>query len=215
VTFSDAFATGSSIMPQKKNPDVAELTRGKTGRVYGHLMGLLTVMKGLPLTYNSDMQEDKQALFDTVDTVEAVLGVLPPALTSLTFNTKRMLAAASADFSLATDAADLLAKRGVPFREAHEVVGKLVRTCADAGRDFSDLSVEEWAEVHPIFGEEWPPLTAAESVAARDIPGGTAPNRVRAALGSAMDRMGDVRAWHAREAERMANVMRRDSTGPE
>jgi argininosuccinate lyase len=215
VIFADAFATGSSIMPQKKNPDVAELTRGKTGRVYGHLMGMLTVMKGLPLTYNSDMQEDKQALFDTVDTVEAVLGVLPPALTSLTFNTKRMLAAASADFSLATDAADLLAKRGVPFREAHEVVGKLVRTCADAGRDFSDLSVEEWAEVHPIFGEEWPPLTAAESVAARDIPGGTAPNRVRAALGSAMDRMGDVRAWHAREAERMANVMRRDSTGPE
>ena len=145
MTFDDAFATGSSIMPQKKNPDVAELTRGKTGRVYGHLIGMLTVMKGLPLTYNSDMQEDKQALFDTVDTIEAVLGVLPPALQSLTFNTERMAAAAAADFSLATDAADLLAKRGVPFREAHEVVGHLVKTCIDSGRNFEDLTVEEWA----------------------------------------------------------------------
>jgi argininosuccinate lyase len=214
VTFSDAFATGSSIMPQKKNPDVAELTRGKTGRVYGHLMGLLTVMKGLPLTYNSDMQEDKQALFDSVDTVDAILGVLPPALASLTFHTDRLLAAATADFSLATDAADLLAKRGVPFREAHEVIGRLVRQCTDAGRDFSDLTDQEWAEVHPVFADERPPLTAEESVAARDIPGGTAPNRVRTALGAAMDRLGDVRAWHAREDERMANVMRRGSSGP-
>ena len=197
VTFDDAFATGSSIMPQKKNPDVAELTRGKTGRVYGHLIGMLTVMKGLPLTYNSDMQEDKQALFDTVDTIEAILGVLPPALQSLTFNTERMAAAAAADFSLATDAADLLAKRGVPFREAHEVVGHLVKTCIDSGRNFDDLSVDEWTAVHPVFADERPPLTAAESVAARDIPGGTAPNRVRAALGAARERSSDVRAWHA------------------
>jgi argininosuccinate lyase len=215
VTFDDAFATGSSIMPQKKNPDVAELTRGKTGRVYGHLIGMLTVMKGLPLTYNSDMQEDKQALFDSVDTMQAILGVLPPALRSLTFNTERMAAAAAADFSLATDAADLLAKRGVPFREAHEVVGRLVRTCTDSGRGFEDLTVEEWAAAHPVFAEERPPLTAAESVAARDIPGGTAPNRVRAALGAARERYSDVRAWHAREDHRLANVMKRDSTGPE
>jgi argininosuccinate lyase len=215
VTFDDAFATGSSIMPQKKNPDVAELTRGKTGRVYGHLIGMLTVMKGLPLTYNSDMQEDKQALFDSVDTMQAILGVLPPALRSLTFNTERMAAAASADFSLATDAADLLAKRGVPFREAHEVVGRLVRTCTDSGRGFEDLAVEEWAAAHPVFAEERPPLTAAESVAARDIPGGTAPNRVRVALGAARERSSDVRAWHAREDQRLANVMKRDSTGPE
>ena len=215
VTFDDAFATGSSIMPQKKNPDVAELTRGKTGRVYGHLIGMLTVMKGLPLTYNSDMQEDKQALFDTVDTIEAILGVLPPALQSLTFNTERMAAAAAADFSLATDAADLLAKRGVPFREAHEVVGHLVKTCIDSGRNFDDLSVDEWTAVHPVFADERPPLTAAESVAARDIAGGTAPNRVRAALGAARERSSDVRAWHAREDQRLANVMKRDSSGPE
>jgi argininosuccinate lyase len=215
VTFDDAFATGSSIMPQKKNPDVAELTRGKTGRVYGHLIGMLTVMKGLPLTYNSDMQEDKQALFDSVDTMQAILGVLPPALRTLTFNPERMAAAAAADFSLATDAADLLAKRGVPFREAHEVVGRLVRTCTDSGRGFEDLAVEEWAAAHPVFAEERPPLTAAESVAARDIPGGTAPNRVRAALGAARERSSDVRAWHAREDQRLANVMKRDSTGPE
>ena len=213
--FDDAFATGSSIMPQKKNPDVAELTRGKTGRVYGHLIGMLTVMKGLPLTYNSDMQEDKQALFDTVDTIESILGVLPPALLSLTFNTDRMAAAAAADFSLATDAADLLAKRGVPFREAHEVVGHLVKTCIDSGRTFEDLTVVQWAEAHPVFAEERPPLTAAESVAARDIPGGTAPNRVRAALGAARERSSDVRAWHAREDQRLANVMKRNSTGPE
>ena len=127
-------------------------------------------MKGLPLTYNSDMQEDKEALFDAVDTIEAILEVLPPALQSLTFNTERMAAAAAADFSLATDAADLLAKRGVPFREAHEVVGHLVKTCIDSGRNFDDLSVDEWAAVHPVFADERPPLTAAESVAARDIP---------------------------------------------
>ena len=215
VSFDDAFSTGSSIMPQKKNADVAELTRGKTGRVYGHLVSMLTVMKGLPLTYNSDMQEDKEALFDTVDTVTQVLGILPPAVQTLTFNTERLAAAASADFSLATDAADLLARHGVPFREAHEVVGRLVRTCGEAGRTFEDLMVEEWAEVHPVFAQERPPLTAAESVAARDVPGGTAPVRVRAAAGSAQERLSDVRAWHAREDERMRLVMTRDSTGPE
>ena len=201
-------------MPQKKNPDVAELTRGKTGRVYGHLLGMLTVMKGLPLTYNSDMQEDKQALFDSVDTIEAVLCVLPAALQTLTFNTERMAAAATADFSLATDAADLLAKRGVPFREAHEVIGRLVRTCSDSGRDFTELSAAEWADVHPVFAIELPPMTAAESVAARDIPGGTAPKRVRAALGAALERVSESQAWQAREDERMGNVMRRESTGP-
>ena len=161
------------------------------------------------------MQEDKQALFDTVDTIEAILGVLPPALESLTFNTERMAAAAAADFSLATDAADLLAKRGVPFREAHEVVGHLVKTCIDSGRNFEDLTIDDWAAAHPVFAEERPPLTAAESVAARDIPGGTAPNRVRAALGAARERSSDVRAWHAREDQRLANVMKRNSTGPE
>lgn len=215
VTFDDAFATGSSIMPQKKNPDVAELSRGKTGRVYGHLIGVLTVMKGLPLTHNTDMQEDKEAIFDTVDTVEGILGVLPPALASLTYNTDRLAAAAAADFSLATDAADLLAKHGVPFREAHEVIGRLVRSCTESGRGFEDLTIAEWSAVHPAFGEERPPLTAAESVAARDVPGGPAPTRVRAALAAARDRIGEVQNWHAREDQRLANVMQRNSICPE
>ena len=215
VTFDDAFSTGSSIMPQKKNADVAELTRGKTGRVYGHLVGMLTVMKGLPLTYNSDMQEDKEALFDTVDTITKVLGILPPAIKTLTFDTDRLANAASADFSLATDAADLLARHEIPFREAHEVVGRLVRRCGDAGKSFNDLTLDEWAEVHPVFAQDRPPLTAAESVSARNVPGGTAPVRVRNAVGAALERASDLHAWHAREEERMANVMSRNSMGPE
>jgi argininosuccinate lyase len=140
VEFSDAFATGSSIMPQKKNPDVAELIRGKTGRLYGNLMAALTTMKGLPLTYNSDMQEDKEPLFDTVDTLEAVLGVLPPMLGSITFRADRMREAAGAHYSTATDLADYLVRQGLPFREAHEVVGKTVRHAISRGRELADLA---------------------------------------------------------------------------
>jgi argininosuccinate lyase len=214
VEFSDAFATGSSIMPQKKNPDVAELTRGKTGRVFGHLLGTLTVLKGLPLAYNSDMQEDKEALFDAVDTLTGVLAVLPPALRTLTFKTARMAEAAVADFSLATDAADLLAREGVPFREAHEVIGRLVGQCIAESRTFADLSDEEWAAIHPVFAKQKPPLSAMESVGARDVPGGTAPNRVAAALEQATAEIADLRAWQrARSAERAA-ILRRGSTGP-
>ena len=156
VEFSDAFSTGSSIMPQKKNPDVAELSRGKTGRVFGHLIGTLTVVKGLPLAYNSDMQEDKEALFDAVDTVTGVLAVLPPALRTMTFKTQRMADAAMADFSLATDAADLLARKGVAFRVAHEVIGKLVGQCIAENRTFAELSDEEWATIHPVFAKQSP-----------------------------------------------------------
>jgi argininosuccinate lyase len=214
VEFSDAFATGSSIMPQKKNPDVAELSRGKTGRVVGNLVGMLTVMKGLPLTYNSDMQEDKEALFDTVDTSLAVLGVLPGALRSLRFNVERLEAAATADFSLATDAADLLARNGVPFREAHEVVGRLVRDCIERGITFSDLTGEEWAAVHPVFAGEIPPLTAHESIAARDVAGGTARRRVEAALEMAAAEISQQRIWHREQGARLAAVMHRDSEGP-
>ena len=215
ISFGDAFSTGSSIMPQKKNPDVAELIRGKTGRLYGHLMALLTVMKGLPLTHNTDMQEDKEGLFDAVDTLGAILAILPPALQSITFHVDRLEAAATADFSLATDAADLLASHDVPFRGAHEVVGRLVRQCIDTGQTFSDLSADEWAAAHPVFAEQKPPLTAAESVALRDLPGGTAPRRVRTALGGATDRLSDVAAWHEREHVRLSNVLSRDSTGPD
>jgi argininosuccinate lyase len=214
VEFSDAFSTGSSIMPQKKNPDVAELSRGKTGRVFGHLMGTLTVVKGLPLAYNSDMQEDKEALFDVVDTMTGVLAVLPPALRTLTFKTERLAEAAIADFSLATDAADLLAREGVAFRVAHEVIGKLVGQCIAENRTFADLSDEEWAAIHPVFAKQKPPLTAEESVASRDVPGGTAPNRVAAALEQVTAEVAVLREWQrARSAERAA-ILRRGSQGP-
>jgi argininosuccinate lyase len=205
LELADAFSTGSSIMPQKKNPDVAELARGKTGRVYGNLVAMLTVAKGLPLTYNKDFQEDKEALFDSVDTVLATLDVLPPMIRTARWRSDRMAEAAIADFSLATDAADFLARRGVPFREAHETTGKLVAYCIAQRKTFADLTAAEWAATHPIFAAERPPLTAAESLAARDVPGGTAPNRVSAQLASARNSLAQARAHITeREADRQA-----------
>jgi argininosuccinate lyase len=202
LELSDAFATGSSIMPQKKNPDIAELARGKTGRVFGHLVGMLTVVKGLPLTFNKDFQEDKEGLFDAVDTVLAILDVFPPMLRTATFSEKNLAEAAAGDFSLATDVADTLAKNGVPFREAHEVVGRLVRYCGERAKTFADLSDDEWAEVHPLFAEKRPPMTALESVEARNVPGGTAPNRVATALVAAKERLEQERDWvSTREAK--------------
>ncbi|MFM8593088.1 MAG: argininosuccinate lyase, partial [Chloroflexota bacterium] len=189
ITLSDAFSTGSSIMPQKKNPDVAELARGKSGRVFGHLMAMLTVLKGTPLAYNKDFQEDKEALFDAVDTVLITLDVVPPMMRTATWNSTRMAEAAIADFSLATDAADLLARNGVPFREAHEVVGQLVGSCVRENRTFADLSDAEWAAIHPVFAKQRPPLQAIESVAARDVPGGTAPRQVADATAQAKGRV--------------------------
>jgi argininosuccinate lyase len=200
LELADAFATGSSIMPQKKNPDVAELVRGKTGRVYGHLMALLTVAKGLPLSYNKDFQEDKEALFDAVDTVLAVLDVLPPMLRTAHWRADRMGDAAIADFSLATDAADLLARHGVPFREAHAITGQLVRQCVASAKTFADLTNEEWASAHPIFAEERPPLTGGESLRARDVHGGTAPNRVA-------EQLSMVRAALAAERARVTQMV--------
>jgi argininosuccinate lyase len=214
LELADAFATGSSIMPQKKNPDVAELARGKTGRVYGNLIAMLTVAKGLPLTYNKDFQEDKEALFDSVDTVVATLDVLPPMIRTARWRSDRMAEAAIADFSLATDAADLLARRGIPFREAHEATGKLVAYCIDQGKTFADLSDAEWAATHPIFATERPPLTAAESLAARDVPGGTAPNRVSAQLAVARSLLAEARArLTEREANRQAMMTSQRGAG--
>lgn len=194
LELSDAFSTGSSIMPQKKNADVAELSRGKTGRVYGNLVAMLTTAKGLPMTYNKDFQEDKEALFDSVDTILATLDVLPPMIRSGKWRADRMAEAAIADFSLATDAADLLARRGVPFREAHEVTGRLVRQCIAEGKTFADLTDAEWAAVHPIFASEKPPLTAADSLRSRDMQGGTAPNRVADQVALAQRWLGEERA---------------------
>lgn len=215
VTLDDAFSTGSSIMPQKKNADIAELARGKTGRVFGHLMAMLTTTKGLPLTYNKDLQEDKEGLFDAVDTVVAVLDVVPPMLTTATFNRERLAAAAVADFSLATDAADLLAREGVPFREAHGVVGRLVASCLERGISFAELSNDEWQAAHPVFGQQRPPLDAATSVASRDVAGGTAPGRVRDALNQSEREIDDVRTWWQGASATMDRVMQtRDRVQP-
>jgi argininosuccinate lyase len=183
VEFADAFATGSSIMPQKKNPDVAELIRGKSGRLYGNLVAVLTTMKGLPLAYNSDMQEDKEPFFDSVDTLEAILTVLPPLLASLTFRVDRMRAAAGQNFATATDLADYLVRKGVPFREAHEVVGRVVRHALDTGKTLEGVSLDELRRFSDRFGADVAAALSVEgSLRARATTGGTAPDAVRRAL---------------------------------
>jgi len=183
VEFSDAFATGSSIMPQKKNPDVAELIRGKSGRLYGNLLAVLTTLKGLPLAYNSDMQEDKEPFFDSVDTLDALLGVLPPMLSSLTFRTERMRRAAGEDFSTATDLADYLVRRGLPFRHAHAVVGRVVRHALDRNKALEDLTVRELRRFSVLIRDDVKhAITVDASLRARAVTGGTAPAAVRRAL---------------------------------
>ena len=178
IRLSDEFTTGSSIMPQKRNPDFAELARGKTGRVYGNLMGLLTVLKGLPLTYNRDLQEDKEGFFDTVDTLIATLDVFQGMLKGMTLNSDRVSRIAGESFVLATDLADYLVGKGVPFREAHGTMRELCEYCETQGKEFLDLTLEEFRQFSPQFDGEVYQVTAASSAAARDNPGGTAPNRV-------------------------------------
>ena len=186
VEFSDAFATGSSMMPQKKNPDVAELIRGKSGRLTGNLVALLTTMKGLPLTYNSDMQEDKEPFFDSVDTLEAILAVLPPMLTSLTFRTERMRATAGEHFATATDLADYLVRKGLPFRTAHEVVGRVVMHATTNGVGLEGLPLEELRRFSPLIEPDVKEALGVEaSLRARAVTGGTAPVAVRRALATA------------------------------
>jgi len=183
IELPDAYATGSSIMPQKKNPDVAELTRGKTGRVYGNLMNLLTVMKGLPLAYNRDMQEDKEPLFDTVDTVVPAVKLMAGMLSGIRVNRRRMAEAARGGFTTATDFADYLVSKGRPFREAHEASGRAVAHCLKKGLDLQDLSLEDLQRFAPETGSdvlEW--LSVEGSVARRKSFGGTALERVRARL---------------------------------
>ena len=191
VEFSDAFATGSSIMPQKKNPDVAELVRGKSGRLYGNLVAVLTTMKGLPLAYNSDMQEDKPPFFDSVDTLEAVLGVLPPLLVSLTFRTERMRAAASEHYATATDLADYLVRKGLPFRQAHEIVGKIVRLALERGVALEALPLDALRGFSPLIeADVLEALTVDASLRARAVTGGTAPAAVARALAEARALLG-------------------------
>jgi argininosuccinate lyase len=183
VEIADGFATGSSIMPQKKNPDVAELIRGKSGRLYGNLMAVLTAMKGLPLTYNSDMQEDKEPLFDSVDTLGAILAVLPPMLATLRFQPERMRRAAGENFATATDLADYLVRKGLPFRQAHEVVGRIVRYGLAQGRDLLELSVGELRQFSELIDDDVNGAISVEaSLRARSVTGGTAPEAVLASL---------------------------------
>lgn len=190
VTLDDAYSTGSSIMPQKKNPDAAELVRGKTGRVYGDLMALLTVMKGIPLAYNKDMQEDKEALFDAVDTVKGCLMVFRPMLATLKINKDTMRQKAEGGFINATDAADYLAERGVPFREAHAIIGSIVLDCERKGKALKELTIDEWKSYSDVFGDDIYEFIAIEnSVKRRDIPGAPAPAQTEKALRTARERL--------------------------
>ena len=185
IALAEEYTTGSSIMPQKRNPDFAELARGKTGRVYGHLMGLLTVLKGLPLTYNRDLQEDKEGFFDTVDTLLATLGVFQGMLTGMRLDVDRVKGLAGESYALATDVADYLVAKGVPFREAHGIIRDLCLYCESQGKQLHELELEEYQRFSPSFDQGVYGITAESSVAARDIPGGTAPGRVAEALAQA------------------------------
>jgi len=181
IEISEDFTTGSSIMPQKKNPDVAELARGKTGRIYGNLMSLLTTMKALPLAYDRDMQEDKQGLFDTLDTLHSTLEVFAEMVKTIKVNTKRVREAIK-DYILATDLADYLVKKGMPFREAHSVVAKLSEYAINAEKSFHELSLSEYRKFSPLFDKDVYNITLESSIASRNIVGGTATNQVEVAL---------------------------------
>ncbi|HEY9642970.1 MAG TPA: argininosuccinate lyase [Coleofasciculaceae cyanobacterium] len=196
VTLKDSCSTGSSIMPQKKNPDVPELVRGKTGRVFGHLQALLVLMKGLPLAYNKDLQEDKEALFDAVKTVQGCLEAMTILMQEgLEFRTTRLNAAVTEDFSNATDVADYLAAKGVPFREAYNLVGKVVKTSLSAGKLLKDLTLEEWQTIHPAFESDiYAAIAPRQVVAARNSYGGTGFEQVRQALAAAQARLTQAEA---------------------
>jgi argininosuccinate lyase len=190
IDLADRFCTGSSIMPQKKNPDVPELARGKTGRVFGHLMGLLTLMKGQPLAYNKDNQEDKEPLFDTADTLLDTLRIFADLVPGIRVKAEAMAAALRLGYATATDLADYLVKKGLPFRDAHEAVARAVRACEARACDLPDLSLDELREFSPLIDSDvFGVLTVAGSLAARNHPGGTAPNQVRAAIERARNRL--------------------------
>ena len=185
IQLADDFTTGSSIMPQKRNPDFAELARGKTGRVYGDLMGLLTTLKGLPLTYNRDMQEDKEGFFDAADTLATTLNVFQAMLPGMKLNEERVSSLAGESHMLATDLADYLVAKGMPFREAHGIVRELSQRCDEMKISLSEVPISEYKKLSELFDEDVNNITADSSAAARDNPGGTAPVRVAAALAQA------------------------------
>ncbi len=190
VTLPDAFATGSSIMPQKKNPDIPELIRAKAGRTIGDLVTLLTVVKGLPLAYNKDLQEDKEPVFDAVDTYTSSLKLMAALLPGLEWHPEVTKRAAAGGFALATDLADYLARKGMPFRQAHAVVGGLVRKLQEEGRDLESLTLEELRSFSELFDEDALALLSVEgAVASRNVYGGTAPEQVRARIAEAKEEL--------------------------
>lgn len=196
VTLHDAFSTGSSIMPQKKNPDIAELARGKSGRLIGNLTGLLATLKALPLAYNRDLQEDKEPVFDSCDQLEVLLPAFTGMMATLTVNRERMAELAPAGFSLATDIAEWLVKQGVPFRVAHEVAGECVQTCERAGIELDELTDEQFAEISPhLTPEVREVLNVAGALAARDGRGGTAPSAVAVQLDEVKADLAVQRRW--------------------
>ena len=190
IELDDAYSTGSSIMPQKKNPDAAELIRGKSGRVFGDLMALLTVMKGLPLAYNKDMQEDKEAIFDAVDTVAGCLPIFSRMIATMKVKASTMRKAAAGGFTNATDIADYLVKKGMPFRESHEVIGKMVAHCIGAGCAIEELSLETLRGFSLLIAEDvYEAISLDACVRERRIPGGPAPESVNAAILQARERL--------------------------
>jgi argininosuccinate lyase len=206
LVLDDSYSTGSSIMPQKKNSDVAELVRGKMGRVVGHLTGLLVTMKAMPLAYNKDLQEDKEALFDAIDTLFPCIRLTAGMLMSATVRQDRLAEAAAAGFSLATDVADYLVAKGVPFRDAHGIVGRVVQRCIAEGVELSSLPLDEYRAISPLFEDDVRSIDVWTSVQARDVFGGTAPNRVREALTVAVKSTAEASAWIQSRRERVPSI---------
>jgi argininosuccinate lyase len=196
IILDDAFCTGSSMMPQKKNPDIPELIRGKTGRVFGHLMALLTTLKALPLTYNKDLQEDKEGVFDTVRTLKGSLSLMAPLIQTMKVNKKQMRENAELGFTNATDLADYLVEKGLPFRQAHEVTGKLVLYCIEQNKYLLDLSLSEFQEFSPLIEEDvYRKIGVDQVVEARKSTGGTAKKQVLFTLAKKRERLGKTLAW--------------------
>jgi len=191
VEIADRFCTGSSIMPQKKNPDIPELVRGKSGRVTGNLMALLMILKGLPLTYNRDLQEDKEPVFDTVDTVGQCLAIVAEMLSGLRFNRTNLEKATTAGFMTATDLADYLVVKEIPFRQAHAIVGQVVSFCIEQGRELTELALDELQRFSPVIGADvFGVLSTAGSIDSRQSIGGTALHQVKKALAQAEEALG-------------------------
>ncbi|ENH96482.1 argininosuccinate lyase [Gracilibacillus halophilus YIM-C55.5] len=210
IELDDAFCTGSSMMPQKKNPDVAELVRGKTGRVYGNLTAMLTTLKGLPIAYNKDMQEDKEGMFDTVETLKGALALFAPMIESMHVHKENMYQAVAEDFSNATDLADYLVNKDVPFREAHAVVGQVVLHCIEENQYLLDLTMEEFQQFSTSIEEDiYDVLSPKAVVNARDVVGGTAENRVEEQIHQAESRLSERHHWIQTHVDKV-NVLKKN-----